>query len=361
MTTKVKDWIAKFYKNHSAPIRQIFSGIVCDICEKSLDNVEEVYNGSDIGMPHYNICSPCKLNQNDLPIRNKQCEYKSKSEKCISFDLGQGWHYDDNRQSNICMRHCTSLNNTKYRYINKNNLIKINTSKTSTVYHDPEGKGAGFSCNMVPLTLPKCITDARYIQVAEKWFGIKEHNGTIANCPWTDLVQLNGMRLNDLQDKFIVYNRQFTNICEWVPFDMIENGSYMAAYGAYVIVNCNPESDYYLKIATVIFDEHFRVGVDFVNMTIQNYLILRDEYNKNALTAEPVHTDIICDGCNMTPIIGTRWVCQECSEYDLCDECHGEKCHMRKGKIHLMEIEKAPEILFIEHLRIELKHGFYFA
>lgn len=34
-----------------------------------------------------------------------------------------------------------------------------------------------------------------------------------------------------------------------------------------------------------------------------------------------VHTGIGCDGCEKSPIVGTRWKCLICENYDLCDEC----------------------------------------
>ncbi|KJE89024.1 hypothetical protein CAOG_000583 [Capsaspora owczarzaki ATCC 30864] len=43
-------------------------------------------------------------------------------------------------------------------------------------------------------------------------------------------------------------------------------------------------------------------------------------------TAAVVHTGFVCDGCEMSPILGTRWNCADCSteenQVDLCDACH---------------------------------------
>ena len=32
--------------------------------------------------------------------------------------------------------------------------------------------------------------------------------------------------------------------------------------------------------------------------------------------------DVRCDGCNVAPIVGLRWKCTECEEFDLCEACH---------------------------------------
>lgn len=43
--------------------------------------------------------------------------------------------------------------------------------------------------------------------------------------------------------------------------------------------------------------------------------------------AGPVHY-IFCDGCkNGTNIVGVRWKCLECADYDLCDKCHSTGAH----------------------------------
>lgn len=38
----------------------------------------------------------------------------------------------------------------------------------------------------------------------------------------------------------------------------------------------------------------------------------------------------MCDTCRQQPIIGIRWKCAECTNYDLCTTCyHGDKHHLR--------------------------------
>ncbi|KAL5482317.1 hypothetical protein ACEPAI_8911 [Sanghuangporus weigelae] len=40
----------------------------------------------------------------------------------------------------------------------------------------------------------------------------------------------------------------------------------------------------------------------------------------------PIHLGVVCSGCN-GPIVGPRWYCLTCVEYNLCDKCHGVADH----------------------------------
>jgi len=42
---------------------------------------------------------------------------------------------------------------------------------------------------------------------------------------------------------------------------------------------------------------------------------------KRAEQAEVLHDNFICDGCNMSPIKGVRYMCSVCSNYDICENC----------------------------------------
>jgi len=44
-------------------------------------------------------------------------------------------------------------------------------------------------------------------------------------------------------------------------------------------------------------------------------------YSKN----ESVHTNVTCDGCGVYPIVGDRYKCTVCYNFDLCDSCEANK------------------------------------
>ncbi len=43
-------------------------------------------------------------------------------------------------------------------------------------------------------------------------------------------------------------------------------------------------------------------------------------YNKRFIN-EGLHANIICDGCDLSPIIGVRYHCINCADFDLCQTC----------------------------------------
>lgn len=40
-----------------------------------------------------------------------------------------------------------------------------------------------------------------------------------------------------------------------------------------------------------------------------------------------VHHGITCDACHVSPIVGARWKCTQCSDYDNCSTCEEKKVH----------------------------------
>ena len=46
-----------------------------------------------------------------------------------------------------------------------------------------------------------------------------------------------------------------------------------------------------------------------------------------ALGDKPVHRGITCDGCSTRNVVGVRYKCAECPDYDLCEECEAKDVH----------------------------------
>jgi hypothetical protein len=42
---------------------------------------------------------------------------------------------------------------------------------------------------------------------------------------------------------------------------------------------------------------------------------------------DQIHYGVKCDGCGTLPIIGDRYKCSECKDFDYCEKCESEKDH----------------------------------
>uniref|UniRef100_A0A3P9LX09 RING-type E3 ubiquitin transferase n=1 Tax=Oryzias latipes TaxID=8090 RepID=A0A3P9LX09_ORYLA len=80
------------------------------------------------------------------------------------------------------------------------------------------------------------------------------------------------------------------------------------------------------------FESPEEVVVVWDNGTAANYRC-SGAYDVRILDSAPTgikHDGTMCDTCRQQPIIGIRWKCAECSNYDLCTTCyHGDKHHLR--------------------------------
>ena len=63
-----------------------------------------------------------------------------------------------------------------------------------------------------------------------------------------------------------------------------------------------------------------------------------------------IHPNYICDGCEMSPIVGKRYKCKECKDFDFC-----EKCYEKNKKIHGHEFE----LIEKPQLNIPIFHNFH--
>jgi hypothetical protein len=48
---------------------------------------------------------------------------------------------------------------------------------------------------------------------------------------------------------------------------------------------------------------------------------------QNSQKPNVVHHGITCDGCSVSPVVGVRYKCSECPDYDLCQDCEAKDVH----------------------------------
>lgn len=99
-------------------------------------------------------------------------------------------------------------------------------------------------------------------------------------------------------------------------------------------------------------------GADDESKPVEKDVDGSDDENKpaeglaNPITEEPTPTppgpiqNALCDGCaNGENIIGTRWKCMGCVDYDLCDRCHAAGIH---DQHQMLKIEHPEDALAVE-------------
>jgi hypothetical protein len=74
-----------------------------------------------------------------------------------------------------------------------------------------------------------------------------------------------------------------------------------------------------------------------------------------------VHSNIICDGCEMTPLTGIRYKCSVCPDYDLCEACEAKGVHKEEPGHFFLKIT-SPQSFPIRigtpmHCRRAWRHG----
>jgi hypothetical protein len=68
----------------------------------------------------------------------------------------------------------------------------------------------------------------------------------------------------------------------------------------------------------------------FISEVESSHNILRLEFIPNP-QPQIVHFHVICDGCEQAPLIGIRWKCTTCPDYDLCSNCKDKGIHNETG------------------------------
>jgi len=57
---------------------------------------------------------------------------------------------------------------------------------------------------------------------------------------------------------------------------------------------------------------------------------------KNQHGNEKIHWNVSCDGCNQAPLIGDRYKCESCKDFDFCSKCYKEGKHDKNHKFKII-------------------------
>jgi len=74
-----------------------------------------------------------------------------------------------------------------------------------------------------------------------------------------------------------------------------------------------------------------QVGQDLLGGLQNGQFNLQDLFKSpNSKDTEAIHRQVICDGCNTTPIKGNRYRCNELDDFDLCQACYDKKAYPKE-------------------------------
>lgn len=92
------------------------------------------------------------------------------------------------------------------------------------------------------------------------------------------------------------------------------------------------------------------IGVDPAGMSALTAIQPSD------FTKGPGHPGVSCDGCGMPTIVGVRWKCLVCEDYDLCTNCHSSgKCTNQHSVNHrVLRIETSESEQLIRSISFSL-------
>ena len=92
---------------------------------------------------------------------------------------------------------------------------------------------------------------------------------------------------------------------------------------------------------------------------------INNNNNDNNNNNKPVHKKVTCDGCKMTPIVGIRYKCTICPNFDFCENCekklsekHGHP-FLKIRKPQNIEVHLADTFMPYNHHFNRYNYGFY--
>lgn len=76
---------------------------------------------------------------------------------------------------------------------------------------------------------------------------------------------------------------------------------------------------------------HLQTWLKKLNTQVIDNFLKNEKYHRVTINPqEPEFHSAICDKCS-TYLIGNRWKCKECPDYDLCDTCLKDKEYFHEG------------------------------
>merc|ERR1719317_1892027 len=95
-------------------------------------------------------------------------------------------------------------------------------------------------------------------------------------------------------------------------------------------------------MVTIASDEELVIALTEMSGPVYKLIIdIKSEKKSKDISSKEsqIHPGIVCDGCEKTPIVGHRFKCVVCDDFDLCGSCEAAGCHPGHNMIRISNPE----------------------
>jgi len=89
-----------------------------------------------------------------------------------------------------------------------------------------------------------------------------------------------------------------------------------------IVLENNFNEEFNLTLSKIINENLENAKKDILNSTLKTTNDIINKMKRSSISNNnSIHLGVRCDGCNMAPIIGHRYKCTVCLDFDYCDDC----------------------------------------
>ena len=297
--------------NNIRKIMNMNNDELTELLKKQYENFKNFLGQQQIEEIHYQyICDGCEM----APIKG----IRYHCEQCPDYDLCEKCYSSD-----IKTKHGHKFQAIKKSVVPPPMPFTFPKFVTKTIHPTVTCDG----CGIYPMTgvRYKCAVcpNFDFCENCEKKEAMK-HGHPMVRLPHLNMIRSIKCNMKESSKKNLEKNEKifFENFnCNGCGAKSIEGTRYKCAL-------CK-NFDYCEKCFLANCDKHDHPFIKFYhqNMKLESIKVVVKEdtvkpvEKKEEKNTKPVHYGVICDGCNKTPIIGCRYKCAVCKNFDYCEEC----------------------------------------
>ena len=309
LAEKIKTW-GEFVKLNS---EQIANNIT-----QKYKTLKDYLTQQPLGEIHYQyICDGCNM----APIKG----IRYHCETCPDFDFCEKCYNSEKKNS-----HAHSFKEIKKAEIpiNFKNFPKFVNMNDKIIHFGVRCDGCGkfpiigirYKCGVCP--------NFDYCEDCEKKEGMK-HGHPLVRMPLNRMLHSIKINLKDISKKELEKGKKiiFEKInCNGCGIKSIEGARYKCSICKNfdycencLLKNCSTHIHPFIKIY------HQNMKLESIKVVVNDNIDKneekKEERKEEKKEEKPVHYGIICDGCNKGPIVGYRYKCAVCEDFDYCENC----------------------------------------